>query len=381
MSADLRAHPFTARFVGLRALLAVWVLIAHLLFNPIYNAGFAHYEPWGWFAAIVRFDFLAVDLFFVLSGILLSLYYGAQFAGAKVTSWMIDRFYLLRLTRLWPVHVAMMAVIGLYQWLGIAHPISSGNEGVIFAHWQWTGLVNLTMLHGWGLIPVASWNEPAWTVSIMMLCYIIFPNLVRMLAHIPPRARARWLAIFLVLAAYHALIFALGITSHSDGAGAILRGISLFSVGCLTAALYRMGATMWLGTRRVLAAITALALGGMLVWFYVYPFPVGLFHLLYAPLLLALMYLPTAQLRLLSSAPMRWLGTRAFSLYMVHYPLLLAIKHIGGDNLARHASGIWWADFWLYALTIVCVIAAAACVYAGIERPAQRALRRLLTTA
>lgn len=372
-------YAFTSTFVGLRALLALWVLVAHVLFNPIYNAGFASYEVWGWFAAIIRFDFLAVDMFFVISGILLSLHYRDRFTDKTVTSWAIDRFLLMRLTRLWPVHVAMMAVIGIYHVIGIPHPISSGNEGVIFKHWEWTGFVNLTMLHGWGLIPVASWNEPAWTVSIMMLCYIVFPNLVRMLDHVPARAGMHWIAIAVVLAAYHIATVLLDITSHTDGAGAVLRGFSLFTVGCLVAALYRMHVGLWLGQLRVVLGLACTACAAMLVWFYGKQFPIGWLHLLYAPLLLGLMYLPAARARALNHGAMRWLGVRAFCIYMVHYPVLLAIKYFAGDWFARQASGIWWADSWLYALVIASVIGVAALVYVAIERPAQHGLRRLLT--
>ncbi len=370
--------PFTSTFVGLRALLALWVLAAHVLFNPIYNAGFASYEAWGWAAAIIRFDFLAVDMFFVISGILLSLHYAERFTDKTTTSWQIDRFLLMRLTRLWPVHVAMMAVIGAYHVIGIPHPISSGNEAIIWKHWQWTGFVNLTMLHGWGVIPVASWNEPAWTVSVMMLCYIVFPNLVRVLGMLPARAGVHWVTIGGVLAAYHVAIMLLEIGSQSDGAGAVLRGLSLFTVGCLVAALYRMHAGQWLGQLRVVLGIACAACVAMLAWFYVVQFPIGFFQLLYAPLLLGLMVLPASRARFFNHGAMRWLGVRAFCIYMVHYPVLLAVKYGAGDWFAAQSAGIWWADSWLYALVAASVISAAALVYVAIERPAQHALRRVL---
>jgi peptidoglycan/LPS O-acetylase OafA/YrhL len=68
----------------------------------------------------------------------------------------------------------------------------------------------------------------------------------------------------------------------------------------------------------------------------------------------------------LSSAPLRFLGTISFSLYLWHYPVLLALREASGDYGALHAD--FWPFFWPGLLFSVLVAAAS---WWCVERPAQ----------
>lgn len=67
--------------------------------------------------------------------------------------------------------------------------------------------------------------------------------------------------------------------------------------------------------------------------------------------------------RLLSIKPLVWLGQRSFSVYLVHYPLLLLM------NPATRTTRIAW---WAQALQLVVILAVAEVFYRLIERPWSR---------
>ena len=67
--------------------------------------------------------------------------------------------------------------------------------------------------------------------------------------------------------------------------------------------------------------------------------------------------------RLLSVKPLVWLGQRSFSVYLVHYPLLLLM------NPATRTTRIAW---WEQALQLVVILAVAEVFYRLVERPWSR---------
>lgn len=320
------------QFASLRGLLVLWIVVGHVLlaerFAGIYDAGFASHMDFGRLGDLIALRFIAVDLFFMLSGLVLTLFYHRKFS-MESKGRDIDKFYLRRLKRIYPMHLAMMAIIGLYAILGVPHPITSGNEDVIFRHWQATGIVNLLLMNGWGIMPVASWNEPSWSLSITFLIYVLFPNLLLLLKRVPAKA-GMYVALLAVLVVGYALqrtYFPLG--SQSDGAGAIIRGLVFATMG-VTTGLYAVSQPLEF-FRQHGARIVLLFLLLIVGWTYLYPFPLTVMHGMYAPLLLALY---AAGFRWLPVALADWLGSRSFALFMSHYPTLLMLRHVAGPVLA-----------------------------------------------
>lgn len=326
-------HKSHGQFASLRGLLVLWIVVGHVLlaerFAGIYDAGFASHTDFGVLGELIVLRFIAVDLFFMLSGMVLTLHYHTKFS-MESKGRDIDRFYLKRLKRIYPMHLAMMAVIGIFALTGVPHPITSGNEDVIFRHWQATGIVNLLLMNGWGIMPVASWNEPSWSLSITFLIYVLFPNLLLLLKRLPAKAGI-YSALMTALILTYALqreYWPLG--SQSDGAGAIIRGLVFAAMG-VTVGLYATSQRIDF-FKRFGALITAGFLLLIVGWTYVNPFPLTALHFAYAPLLLALY---AGGFRWLPVWLSDWLGSRSFALFMSHYPTLLLLRQAAGPVLAE----------------------------------------------
>ena len=142
LPADLR--PLTA----LRFLAAGWVVL--YTFWPNLAVGFT--------PALAAKGYLGVEMFFVLSGFILSHVY-LEAAGEKQFGY--GSFLWARLARVYPLHIATLVGIGLMAAAAIAAGMAI-DPNIL----GWKSLpANLTLTHAWGLAPQAGWNHPSWSIS------------------------------------------------------------------------------------------------------------------------------------------------------------------------------------------------------------------------
>ncbi len=151
-----------------RALFAAWVFIYHVDLH----AQFAQYL--GPAANLIRHGYLGVDGFFILSGLILSRV--RWDAGKNMqNTW---RFWGRRLARIYPVHLAVILLLGVFVLTGAAMgvaPRDPSRFGVVAL------LENLLLLQGWGFGNAWTWNYPSWTISTEWAGYIVFPFFCRLL--------------------------------------------------------------------------------------------------------------------------------------------------------------------------------------------------------
>ncbi|MEI8056760.1 MAG: acyltransferase [Actinomycetes bacterium] len=220
---------FIGQLTGVRAVAATWVMLYH------YQAVLASI---GLLIPVVH-DFLrvgrlGVDLFFALSGFILTHTYLTKLGPGF--SWSKSRHFLwLRLARIYPVHFVMLNVAG------IAVVAQAKFGGADAASRDWLNptdyLKQVLLIHEWGPNPQRGWNFPAWSLSMEWLAYLIFPLLVLLLFRfhrkLPTSAiAAAWGVVLLPLLIY-------GIAYGADPYyisdwGSTLRILTEFTAGALT---------------------------------------------------------------------------------------------------------------------------------------------------
>jgi len=117
---------------------------------------------------LIAHGYLGVDLFFVLSGFILSYVYLEGFGAGRFN---YGSFIVHRLARIYPLHLATLAftllLIGAATLKGLPVDANAGNPAALPAH--------LLLMQAWGVAPTASFNHPSWSISAEWFAYLSFP--------------------------------------------------------------------------------------------------------------------------------------------------------------------------------------------------------------
>lgn len=361
MSSAAQPKPAIASLTGIRALAAFLVLFLHADQNI--PAGFTQV------AAVAR-GYLGVDLFFLLSGFILTYVYFdsmEQPTGRKFAIFMWHRFI-----RLYPVHIAVLAALVIVVLaagrlgLNLRSP-----EAFTFDALPWQVL----LIHAWGVTDQMSWNVPSWSISAEWFAYLCFPLVAFGLGRI--RSPALLLAVAAVSLGAAALIFSFagwGLASAWIAPSALVRIGGSFVCG---AALCRYAVVRGELERKSsfndAAAMAALAAFLILPSFGA---PDYVLIALLAVFIAALAMSNGITARVFALAPMVWLGEISYSLYMVHFPVLRALGIIFKPErlAALGPTGV----VGVYGLCIGICVACAAALYYLVERPLRVRLRNVV---
>jgi len=350
----------------LRGVAALWVVLYHYAsqYLPALHADrYTHLLDKG---------YLAVDLFFMLSGFVLTHVYWRVFTEPVRGSYW--RFLLARVARLYPLHLFVLSlfIATALASRAIEYAATGTFEKVAIEGSQsLTALVaNLFMLQGLKASEL-SWNYPAWSISVEFIAYLGFPLALPVIWRARP-SRKIVLALFLVAV----LAGLAGITDDDfdqwDGPLTLLRCVPEFLLGSLLYAAF-VG-RYWrstLGRDAILVAVAIVLLlllhrGGSDF----------LVILLFPALILAAVANQGRVAALLNTAPLIWLGEISYSLYLIHglvqfvtTQLLNATGHHSRDDLSTTTS-----------LAIMVVMLAASFLCAGyghhsVEKAGRQRLR------
>lgn len=306
-------------------------------------------------AAIAVMDkgYLAVDLFFVLSGFVIWLNYAERVGDAGG----IGAFLWKRFARVWPLHAVVLAgFVAL-----IVMIVASGRDPAGYPVGELP--LQLVLMQNWGLTTELTWNHPAWSISTETGAYLAFPLIALALTKMP--ARVRWLGA--VGAALCGAIWAIYAAAGHDMLGeaipqlGLLRCLGEFALGCVVARGWltwrdRLGLPLF-------AATTGAVIGGLALVF-------GWPETATVPALFALAVMVLACGRdplsaMCRTRPLLYLGEISYSTYLAHYGLFIVFKLLFVD--ASLMLG-WWQLAGYLAL----VLFASIVLFHGVERPAQR---------
>lgn len=152
--------PEIRSLTSIRGIAALWIVLHH--FWPQTN---------GQTPYVIAKGYMAVDLFFILSGMVLYLVYSQALQSGQFD---LKQFLFKRFARLYPVHLVTMIlaviVLSAGPWLGF-----SGREQPYDLSQM--VLLHLTLLHAWGLTETGGLNYPSWSISAETFAYLLFPIL------------------------------------------------------------------------------------------------------------------------------------------------------------------------------------------------------------
>jgi peptidoglycan/LPS O-acetylase OafA/YrhL len=354
---------------GIRALAAGWVVVEH--FRLVLYALFPGVEgvlnPW------IRSGYLGVEVFFVLSGFIIAYNYADRFATFTWSAY--RRFLELRFARIYPVQLVTLVGLGLIVLAARAMGISLSGESNYTIGSFIGNVFNLQALPG-----IASFNNPAWSISTEFAAYLAFPLIALWLVRLSSPTRAFVASAVLAVVGVTCMLLVAAFVNESPTGEAMiwLRIAFEFTIGCCLFAGWR-----WLKDRRFGKTWDWTAAASLLVLVVVLGFVGG------GEGSLALVTVPVIAVLVLSlagatgwiasvfgSRVMMWGGRISYSVYMTHFILLMVLGEIlPAEKFADSNPLVRVGVMAIYYLLAVGV--GAVCYYI-VEEPARKAIRRFI---
>ena len=340
--------------------------------------------------------FLGVEVFFVLSGFLITSLLVAEWQRSSTIA--LGAFWGRRARRLLPALFCLVAAIGIYYAIAGASHAIPGLKG--------DGISTLAYFNNWHQIaagssyfaatgPVSPF-EHTWSLAIEEQFYLLWPLIVLSVLWVGSRRGRgstdprRPLVLLLAISLAGALASAIETALIFDGgrnldrvyygtdtrAGSLLLGASLAIGLAILQARARASETTdssTLGPRIAgLGALIALAvipvaialINGTTTWMYPYGLD-GLDALVVMLILAAVKFPTSAAARILAIRPLRALGTISYGVYLWHFPLFLW--------LTAGTTGV--SGTWLLALRLTVTFAVSIASYFLIEQPIRQRRR------
>jgi len=346
-------HWFRPDIEGMRAIAVGLVLLFHGYGKP-FTGGF-----------------VGVDVFFVISGFLItSLLLHEQINAGRISIW---RFYARRVRRILPASTltVLATIFAAYHLLGFI----SGNEFADDAKWTAVFAANIhfaligTDYLGSQLPP--SPLQHMWSLGVEEQFYLVWPSLFLLLAVIVRVTRRR--NVFGVLTT--SLLVVIGaslawsvIQTSSNGTWAYFSPLTRaweLALGALIAvigpAVSRVSTT-WVYQVTALLGLAGIVASALTLrssmpypgWAVAFPV-VSTALLIWAGCGNA----QTIVGRALSVRPMQWLGARSYSLYLWHWPILMIAAQYAGHDLS----------LWQNSGLLLAAIVASAVTFRLVENP------------
>lgn len=310
--------------------------------QPLYTPFKLFYE-WGWYG---------VQVFWFISGYVFFWKYLGPIRERTVGKW---QFFVLRFSRLYPLHLLTLVLVGLLQY---AYHASTGLLHVYQDNDAYHAVLQLFMASNWGLQDGDSFNGPIWSVSLEILAYLFFFAFALVVGRRP------WLIVLTVLvsgAAYQ-LKF-----------GQLFQCIFCFFIGGL-AAVAGSSPVAKRHEKKVVVASIAYIVGLALIFRAFHLFDKKALVHLYLATAVPLLILALATRPWLSRMPARMattLGNTTYSSYLLHFPLQV--------GLMLWAANTGWRipreQPWFFLAYLGASLAVGVLAYRYFEMPMQKQLR------
>ncbi|MDR2366479.1 MAG: acyltransferase [Zoogloeaceae bacterium] len=339
---------------GLRAIAVLAVVIHHV--SPSLLPG----------------GFLGVDVFFVISGYLISRIILGELQNG---SFRFSRFYARRVRRLFPALLTVLSATLIFGAFALfAHEYAQLSR---HAFWSIAFLENFRLMGEMGYFDAASYAKPLmhlWSLSVEEQFYLAWPLVLFLTWRTQKRNAMKAVLVPIAFFLTASWLFTLYMGKQGDNAlyfhpfgrvWELLLGAALARLHTSTATAYSgVGVTL----ARFAPALSLVGLAALCVgmwlhkWNIAYPGWMTLIPVLGAALLIACRENCLAN-RLLALKPLVWIGLVSYPLYLWHWPILSCIRIMESGSPAREA-------LWAGALLAVLL---AALTWRFIEQPIRRA--------
>ncbi len=338
----LRAH--IPELDGLRGIAIALVLIYHC-HNLLRSF---HLEPiaeWGW---------IGVNLFFVLSGFLIT----GILADSRGKPRFFRNFYARRALRIWPVYVLLMIVY--YFLLPLVFHDYAAFAQIRTAPW----LLYALLIQNLAFVALPGPIGPTWSLAIEEQFYLFWAPAVRFLSTrlLMPLLVAVWIASPFIRMAGGTIFTPTHTLTHLDG----------LAIGSLIALSFRsleLAAATWRAIGYAMFAISAATF--LITRTHTYAYTDSFLSLGFGGMLIVAVLAGEKGTRtvtnwysaVLRSRPLAFLGRISYGLYMFH---ILCFVVIGAFDLRMHRYGPW-GDLAIVSARWGLSIACATLLWYGFE--------------
>jgi peptidoglycan/LPS O-acetylase OafA/YrhL len=326
---------------GLRGIGALWVLLYHLTLSdqpPVLSRGY-----------------VGVDLFFLLSGVVLSYVYSPHMQIFNFRSY--ATFLQNRVARIFPLNLVTLALLASIVVFVPGFADKWSDQDVRFS--ADALIASVLLIQNWGHWLPTVWNVPAWSLSAEWFVYLIFPVVL----FTTRMVRSAFTSISLVGVCLLVLFLTFSVkgiaTLNAVGVPGMARMLCEFVSGCL---IYRAVCDEC----KVNSTVFSLSAFALIV--------VGLFtyDFIIVPGFALLVWIAATNrgplVWLLSSRPVTFLGEISYSLYLTHWTAV---------QLFNLELGVYAERILPRICFVAVIIGLSSLSYFWFERPVRAWARRL----
>ena len=324
-------------------------------------------------APFMKGGFIGVDIFFVLSGFLITSLLIQEFDGSGSIS--LKNFYMRRALRLGPALAALLIVYCLASFAVLSE--EEANRNYVDA------LISLAYLSNWAR--AFSIHAPdvlghTWSLSIEEQFYMLWPIVLLVLLRISKKRHH--IAVITTCIALLSWLFRIHLALNAASLERLYNGLDTradtLMVGCTIGAVVHSGLVSEnakSSLQKGLVILAPLSMAGLFAFSIfgdsrdprMYYFGFFIIEVLAAVLILDIVVNSRSIIRkLLVMKWVVWVGSISYGLYLWHYPIFRTIRALGFNGLTVNTVGLPVSFF------------VAALSYHALERPALKLKKRLV---
>lgn len=353
----MHVQNFIPSLTSIRGIAALWVVFFHIHLTYKENLFFSFFENGD----------LGVDIFFVLSGFIMSFVYGETNFRESNFKKFYGEFIGARVSRVYPLHLFTLLFLLLVVFI-----LPGFRERYDADYFNLTTFVaNIFLVQNWGITNVG-WNAVSWSISAEWFMYLLFPLMLYLRQKITTKYNL-YIFSFIIILSHYSFIYIFDLSGYGGiSLGGMVRVFFEFSLGF---SLYFIKDDFKKLFLRAHGYIIFIAIATMLLSSAIKP----LWYLFLPSTAILILHLGTVDCRvsrILSQRVFLYFGNISFSLYMWHWIVINIQNWMGYKNIITLQSNvsIYISCFMMLAISITI----AHYSYLYIEIPARKWGRKLL---